>query len=812
MLNPQARQLFEDGRLVTLAPKVLDVLLWLFEHRERAVSRDELGAAIWGKTDFTDGQLDQLVWGLRRALGDSGSQRTIIRTVPRFGYLWIAEVEPVAPPGDADTAPAASSAAAADEKPPAVAETETAPASGTASRRLPRFALGIVVLLTVAAAAWALHSTQRAAPTDAISAKPSASPTTTALVAVLPVAMDAESDSRWAWLPLGLMDLLAARLIEGGVHVVPAHNIVALMGDRNTLPSATAVREVTGAAIVVAPSIHRTSNGWRLRLDLTGLEGAAREIEVHEDDPTTTARQAADRVLVMMDRAPVTGRLGEERVGDDETALRIDAAVASMRFDVAQRLLDEVPPERRNAPRVRFMGVHLLLQRGQTAEALAELEALARDVSDTATDVNLHSSILQAWAALLVRSGQPAEALKRLDAAVEAARKGQSVSNYGSALQSRAAVNTMLGRWPEADADFAQARVAMEMIGDRLGLAELESDEAGALINRQRYAEAARLQDRAIERLERFPAGEALRIAYGNKIAMELDLLDTPSALATASRAEQRVDKSLPDQRAMSWLAVHLGRADIAAGRFAEAERRLLAVRTGLDPAATPDAYSNAQLLLAQLALERGDAADAARLAASAEDVRATPALAAAHFIKGRSAAALLHVRALLAQQRPAEAAEVVRTFAHWADGSANPDVVAHLRLAQALLSAREDAAEVATRRFDAALEAASTAAPARLARIANAYGTYLLDAGEVAAATRVIGRVARWAEQDFECALLQVRLYHVLGQPEPWRRALAAARRLAGERGIPPALAVAPAEVAARGFAAPTAEPPSAG
>ncbi len=802
VLDPQARELYEDGRLVALAPKVLDALLWLFEHRERAVGRDELGAAIWGTADFTDGQLDQLIWGLRRALGDSSSERTVIRTVPRFGYRWVADVEPVMPPGDADTVPAA----IADEEPPVATGTVAIPAAGKVPRRLPRLVLGALVLLVLAAAAGSLHWWHRPAAKDAEPATASAAPATASLVAVLPVAMDPESDSQWAWLRLGLMDLLAARLVEGGVHVVPAHNIVALLGDRgDSSPSVEEIREATGATIVVAPSIQRTGDGWRLRLDLTGLDGA-REIEVHESEPTATARHAADRVLVMMNSAPVTGRLGEERPGEDEIALRINAAVASQRFDLAQQLLDEVPPALRHAPQVRFMGVHVLLAQDRTTEALAELEALA----GTDMDLSLRSSVLQGWGAALVHSGRPAEALEQLDHAVEAARKGRSAENYGSALRSRAVVNAMLGRWSGADADFAQAHVALEMIGDSLGLAELETSEAGALINRQRYAEAAVLQARAIERLERFPAGEALRVAYGNKIAMELDLLDTPAALATASRALRSIEKTPSNGRADPVLALHISRADLAGGRFEEAERRLLAVRAGLDPAASPDRYSSAQSLLAQLAFERGQAAEAVRLATQVEALRSMPALAAAHFARGRSAAALLRVRALLAQQQAGEAHAVLRSLAQWAGGVADPVVLVHLRSAQALVSAREDSPEVAARHFDMALEAASKATPASLAKVVVAYGTQLLDAGEIGPATRVIGRVAQWAERDFDCALLQVRLYHALGQPEPWRRALATAQSLAGERRISPALAAAPAPIPARGLAEPVPAPSS--
>ena len=54
----------------------------------------------------------------------------------------------------------------------------------------------------------------------------------------------------------------------------------------------------------------------------------------------------------------------------------------------------------------------------------------------------------------------------------------------------------------------------------------------------------------------------------------------------------------------------------------------------------------------------------------------------------------------------------------------------------------------------------------------------------------------ARFAEDDYGSALLQVRLYHALGQPEAWRRALANALALAGERAVPAALATMPPDI----------------
>ena len=70
----------------------------------------------------------------------------------------------------------------------------------------------------------------------------------------------------------------------------------------------------------------------------------------------------------------------------------------------------------------------------------------------------------------------------------------------------------------------------------------------------------------------------------------------------------------------------------------------------------------------------------------------------------------------------------------------------------------------------------------------------WLIERGRLDDARALAGRVAPWAPRDFDCALVQVRALHAGGAVEAWRAALDAARALAGEREIPPALTQAPA------------------
>ncbi len=68
--------------------------------------------------------------------------------------------------------------------------------------------------------------------------------------------------------------------------------------------------------------------------------------------------------------------------------------------------------------------------------------------------------------------------------------------------------------------------------------------------------------------------------------------------------------------------------------------------------------------------------------------------------------------------------------------------------------------------------------------------------------ARAVAGRVAPWAERDFDCALVQLRLFHALGQGEAWATALRQTLDLAGQRLVPDGLRAAPPPVAGSGAA----------
>ena len=78
------------GEEIKLRPKVYETLTYLVKNPGRLIGKQELMQAVWPDSFVTDDSLVQCAVELRRALDDRDQQ--LLKTVPRRGYLFIAEV------------------------------------------------------------------------------------------------------------------------------------------------------------------------------------------------------------------------------------------------------------------------------------------------------------------------------------------------------------------------------------------------------------------------------------------------------------------------------------------------------------------------------------------------------------------------------------------------------------------------------------------------------------------------------------------------------------------------------------------------
>ena len=91
-LNPKKRTLTHADSPIALTGRAFDVLLFLAQHPNRLVTKEELLRAVWGDTFVEEGNLAQYISHLRKALGDVSEQPQLIVTIARKGYQFTADV------------------------------------------------------------------------------------------------------------------------------------------------------------------------------------------------------------------------------------------------------------------------------------------------------------------------------------------------------------------------------------------------------------------------------------------------------------------------------------------------------------------------------------------------------------------------------------------------------------------------------------------------------------------------------------------------------------------------------------------------
>jgi DNA-binding winged helix-turn-helix (wHTH) protein/alpha-beta hydrolase superfamily lysophospholipase len=96
-LDSERRELRAGGAMIPVEPQVFDILVHLVENRDRVVSKDDLIASIWRGRIVSESTLDSRINAVRKAVGDSGGQQRLVRTMSRKGFRFVGEVIPTKP-------------------------------------------------------------------------------------------------------------------------------------------------------------------------------------------------------------------------------------------------------------------------------------------------------------------------------------------------------------------------------------------------------------------------------------------------------------------------------------------------------------------------------------------------------------------------------------------------------------------------------------------------------------------------------------------------------------------------------------------
>jgi DNA-binding winged helix-turn-helix (wHTH) protein/tetratricopeptide (TPR) repeat protein len=789
-LLPASRELWRGADAVVAPRRVFDCLAYLIEHRDRAVGRDELVAAVWGRVDVSDVQLGQIVVRARRAVDDDGVAQQRIRTIQGFGYRWIAETEvgevsrlepPVPPPS---TAPSAEPAAAVP-----VAEAAAAAADQPSTTARPRpvrrvlAAVAVALVLLALGAAWWLRRDGAPALFD---------PAAAATALVLPLEAGARSSE--GWVRLGGMDLIADRLRSGGLAVPTSESVLAVLqsAGEDRKAQTQALQRAFGVRWIVRGTASHGDGGWRFVLSAEAADGAVVSAEGQREDAVAAARAAADTLLAALGHVAPGDAAGDGSA--QEAWRRARAALLANQNAAAREILSQSPALARMPLERAYRLAQVDHRDGRYDRAAAGLSAVLAELGPGG-DALLRTRVLIARGAASARRGDFAAALADYDAALAAAPAEGAVLERGQALSGRGSSLVPAHRYADALAAMGEARAHLAAAGDRFGTARVDANLGMLELYRGRPGAALEYLDSAADQLQALGALHEWQITVTGLVQARLALLQHAEAQAAADRGwAVRERMTEPDQI----VDITLNRAQVllAAGDLRGAERLL--ADPLIDRAVNPVLATRALALQADLAWQAGRWQSAARLSE-----RALASWPPSGADGERDFVALIAQRALLAAGERERAAAVFDRAAAAPAAAAEPmpgqvpQRLARAEWRQALgdTAAGED--------FRAALQLAERGGvPADLALVASSYVPYLLEHGDLDGARAVAGRVAPWAERDFDCALVQLRLFHALGQGEAWATALRQTLDLAGQRLVPDGLRAAPPPVAGSGAA----------
>ncbi len=791
-LNPAAHELWVGPTLRPTSPLVFECLVYLLEHRQRMIGRDELISAVWGSVDVADQQVRQLVQRARATVDDDAKRQDVIRTVAGSGYRWVMAVETIEPPaapGPSAEVRTAAAAAVAPSSPLADQAAAAAvreagepagPARRPASARRAILALLAAGLVLTAVVAW-LHGRHDAEPV--VAPAPADAPRA---VVVLPLAVSGPPEA--GWVRLGAMDLIAQRLRSAGMPVPPSDSVVAAVhavGAADAPGWLPKLRDTLGAAMLVQGSAAASSGAWKVELSVTDIQGRRHLASAERAEVVEAVRDATDLLLAALGES-VSADADERRDDLDRLLQRARAALLGNQLDAARSILAGAPDALKGEPRVRVVAAQIDQRGGRLDDAERTLQALIDDPA-AAGDPDSRADALATLGYIELSRNDCEQAHRRFDGALAALRDPRG-SRYGRILTARGSVSACLGRIEAALSDLSAAGPAVDAAGDRLGRANLDNHFGGLELYRGRPAQAVAYLQSAQAVHQSFGAVGSLVqdlsllcVAYG-------ELLQWPQA-RQAAEALWALREQVGDAGVLYAMAGLRARTLVRSGELDAAQSLLDGIEAARPEGSRVPSALTFHEARAELAWQRGDprstieAIDAARALVPEDRLRDDEDLYVVRLLRQRAEFAL--------GQAPPQAAE--RASDQGADGSV-PVLVAR---AEWLASAGTPAAaEAAFRTAMTAAEARDV--PAMTVLAVTAFSRWLLAEGRSADALSTAGRIAPWAERDFDSAVLQAEVFQSAGQPAAWAAAWQRAQKLAGERRLPAGPATSGSDAAA--------------
>lgn len=761
-LNPLARELSQRGKPIALAASGFDCLVYLIEHRERPVGKDELVSAVWGRTDVSDNLIAQTIVRLRRVLGDAGNEQRCIKTIARVGYRWMLDTTvtfqtPTVLGGDQTTL---QSGVMVDE-----VHADVVTHAPSHWKRTWVFLVAVLLLTLISASSywgWKFYH-----PKPVMHFEQSAA-------IVLPAEVDAPDD--WKWLHLGLMDLISAELREARIPTESSRDVLNLL---NQTGEATNVG-LSPFALVVSTHVELADSRWRVHLDAKSRDGRSWQAEASSDDVLAAARAASNLLLIQLGfgaRLDKDAAIGSQQ----EYLLRIQAAQLANEPGLARELIDKAPSALVHTPELAFAEAQLYCDEGKLDPCEQTLNDLRQQLSGVEQPM-LRGKVLTALWYFYNRKHRFAEGEAALSEAVRWLQGQKDPEALATAYLDRSHLMFFQGNLDGATSDLGLARINYMLAGETVGQAKVDYGMGLIAVSRGQFNTALPLFQHAYEAFQRMGVRVLAPVALDGLAQAHRMLLQFPEELAATDRFWP-LDPHFLDDYARHQLSITRAIALTDNGRTVDAGTLLEQLLAQVDRGQEMDLQSQINMLLAKQALERGDNSAALALITTA---MAGPGLADDADKRDYAEACLIQATALQRAGNVQQLKRTVSAMEAWAGQLSEPDDAINIWVmrVKAVQAWTEGNRDQAVDQLKQAMALANKAGvPELIVSVGLPYAKALLDTGHVDQAVAVSGQLSAWSNLDWRAAWVEASVYKALGQTSAWEGSHAKAQRLAGDR-----------------------------
>ncbi len=486
-LRLQSRELLLDGDVVSMEPRVFDLLAFLLHNRERVVTKDQLLEAVWPGTFVSETSLSRCVMKARRAVGDDADSQHSIRTVHGRGYRFVADLV------------ASDSVSVADAR--VSVSTDASGASGRETILQPRnglaLAAGAVAVALVVLAIALFPQSDEPAGESAVGVP---------RIAVLPID-NATGDPNLDWIRFGLMDVLAGQLQQqSGLRVAASSEIVAILErPRSASDDAEAgdvglqLLQQLGATHLVRAALEQPGQLYRLEAEIVAEDGSRSDVELLGNEPlglVTELRRVIDDRVAGARRTTLVARVISDDVFVNEAYARGRDQILRGNLEEAYTLLQAAVGQEPDNFWARHALATVILNRGDPVGAADILGTLVEEARRDGRALEEATSLFVLGTTYLRRddfdTAQPLyeEALSVFEALAMSFEQGQVLNNMAIIAGRRQELTeerALLERAATAFNDAGLEATPGYILG---GLANNAMDR-GQLEDAQRYMEQA---------------------------------------------------------------------------------------------------------------------------------------------------------------------------------------------------------------------------------------------------------------------------------------------------------------------------------